>query len=901
MGRSLARRLAAYFQSLFRRPTKQSDLDEEIQLHIDELTEEYIADGLSPADARKAALKRFGSVEWIKDDTRESWGMQRFLDTLRDFKFGLRLTVKHSTSSVLAVVVLALGIGISTILFTTASKLRDTSGGGDLDDRQFLVEWEVGKTRGEPISIHDFLHLRNEVDSIENFIGIQGAKTFFHLPSQKEDGKVYRMARTSPNFFDLTQEQPEYGRLFNAQDADDADVRPIVVSYSVVSQFFDSAKDAVGTEVVLGDQPCVIIGAMPKGFAFPEFQNIWMPTDWSEFDGALRSESPRVRVTGRLKPGFIQPQAQAELDTIAANLATEYPDTNENYTRIRLSRYKDQFIDDDAGVIIGLALFGSALVLAVACANVFQIVIARTAVRSHELAVRRSLGARRGNVIWQVIVDGLTLSSAGALVGLGIAAVGLDFLSDQLVLFEMPGLHTFQLTPSAIAFVLIAATLSGVVSSIIPAWRASKIQAFDILKDDTKSSGSIYIGWIAKTLVVSQVMFSTLLLFFSMSLLFPSFYVDSVKLPFDKDSLLTVRVGLGLGEYSGENTDVEGLYTDLKNAFMEIPGVQATGLTTAQWGLIGENKRLEVEGRTDDADARLSTQLVVASPDYLDAFGARPISGRALTPFDTKDSLKVCMVNPAFANFHFPGEEAIGKRIRIKPGHDEWITIVGVVPEMSPEIPTTSQAEARMLEEVTTVVILPFTQRKAESPTLLIKADNASHSRYRTAVREALQKIAPKSQIQGSILTMGERLDIVSNFIQSVSRVGQYFGGAILAMSIIGLYSIIAFTTSQRRKEIGIRMAVGSNAWGIAKSVLKPWFAAIAAGLSLAAIAYYALSSLQYLLFSTTDVSVQENLQSVLPLVIPVIGIVIVASLFSMALPAWRAIKIQPMEVIRME
>ena len=191
MANSLYRRIQIFFRSLFKRKTQQSDHDEEIEFHIEELTEEFMEEGLSRTVARKKALKRFGSVEWIKDDTRNSWGMQRLVDSIRDFKFGLRLTLKHATPSILAVIVLALGIGISTIMFTTASKLRNTSGGVELNDNLLYIDREVGQKQGQPILARAFTLLQKEVDSLENLIGFGYRAYFFHLPSKKEEGNQY--------------------------------------------------------------------------------------------------------------------------------------------------------------------------------------------------------------------------------------------------------------------------------------------------------------------------------------------------------------------------------------------------------------------------------------------------------------------------------------------------------------------------------------------------------------------------------------------------------------------------------------------------------------------------------------------------------------------------------------
>ncbi|MBL4576228.1 MAG: ABC transporter permease, partial [Opitutaceae bacterium] len=733
--RRLLRSLVFQLRSLFRWSHKQTELDEELQFHIDMGIKERTDQGMSHEAARKETLKEFGSIEKYKEDCRDNWGTRLFIDSLRNARFGMRLCWRCRSSSILAVIVLALGICIATMMFAMSTQLMDISGGGKLNERHLYLQWELGKKQGMPISSQDFKHFRKEVDSLENLMGMQAANFDFYLPSNTEEIKQYSGVRVTPNFFDYVDQMPALGRVFVKSDIQTGDENVVLISDYIWKDFFNRNISALGATTIINGKEYQIIGIMPPGFAFPGNKQLWMPSDWKEFDAIPRNHAPLIEVSGMLKEGFDREKSQAELNTIAVNLGTAFPESNQERTRVRISTYRDYFISQEVTFFLFFGLFVSFTVLLIACANVFHIIMARTAIRSSELALRSSLGAKRSHVIWQVLVDGLILSGIGSILGICLAIIGLQLATQQLKVFNVPALLDFQLQPNFLFFALGAAFFSGIASSIIPAWRASKIEVYSFLKDDSRSTSSIYIGRLSKWTVVSQVTFSAILVFISVFLL-KSFSFYKTDFPYDETSVLTASLKFENNLLYQETGNNNRFYLEFKRRIMNVPGVKAVAFTNFSWAITTSSKGMipgsrtpfELEGQpSTDSSSSKSCSLGSATPDYLNVYGLKIRHGRMIDEFDTKDSLKVCVVNTHFVAAYLNGEIPLGKRLKIiQSGNDsaEWLTIVGVIPSTRP---TTQDTQSDITYSQ---IFVPFTQAQNKKAQMLVNAHNASDYKY---------------------------------------------------------------------------------------------------------------------------------------------------------------------------
>lgn len=891
------REIILQITALFRTRNIAGEIDAEVAQHLEFATADFIEDGMSPKEARLAALRKFGNVEAYKDRTRDSWGTRGVLDTLRDFKFGLRLCVRYRSSSVMAIVVLAIGIALSTIMFTVSTKFLGTD---ILEDNQVIrVTWEIGESYSKQISVLDFKRFREEITLLENLVGIQSSTFWLARPGHEENEKQYSGARISPELFDRSNVSPILGRLFS----DTSVVRGVLISESVWSGFFNREENTVGSRINLNGEECEVVGVMPAGFTLAGMQQVWLATDWEEFDDTPRALAPIVAVGGTLKRGATVEQVKVELEALASQLALQYPDTNKDYTKVRLDVPEARFINSNGLVTWSLILLGSLLVLAMTCTNAFNIIMTRTANRTHELAARYALGAKRSHVLWQVIVDGLTLSGIGTALGVGLAMGGLHFATRFFEGFDQPGLHLFSMNTWVVLFAVLAAVASGVGSSIIPALRASRMDPFALLKDDSRSSSGIYIGWLSRVTVVSQIAFSAVVVYFSVGLLFSSYAIASLDVSFDKNTVLAAKTELWADPNIRTPQDVLDTYAELKQILENVSGVEAVSMTSKSFGIMASGwMEYELEGQ---AEASLfSWNRVIptsVTPDYLEVFGIEIVSGRMIQDTDTEDSLPVCVVTEEFVKFRCNGVDPVGSRLKIEDGKtSDWITIVGVVPGLKPVVPDSKDEIDLFYAEI----LFPFAQRMNWNPTLLLSAPDASTSFYRKAIRDALEEVAPLVLMRGDVITIGERISMGGRFAKGASTASDVFGISILLTSLIGLYSIVSFTTSQRRKEFGIRIALGSPRWIIVYSVLKPWLITIASGLGLAAFVLAATIGI-YLSYAEAVSELNQSTFSMWKdygvLFLITAMIVCTTSLLAMAMPAWRSTRIDPMEVIRAE
>lgn len=897
------RRLSEFFnrlRSLFRSRSVSRKVNAELEQHLEFMIEDYIAEGMSPEEARRKARMKFGNAEVHKEDARDSWGNRSILDFFRNFRFGLRLCRRFPESSVLAVIVLAFGIGISAIIFTLSAKLLDLNAGGDIGDRQVYVRW-VGKDGGyEWPTPREYKALLAANQTMESLYALQEVGFSFHPRGREEEERQVAGVLASGNFFGLSAEEPILGRTFLPSDLSAEDDAPIVISDFLWTEFYDRNPSAVGSVAMVNGQPRRIIGVMPPQFTFPTNHQIWQPEDWRKFDSTPPDLAPRFLVCGTLKKGVSLDQSSAEFETLGAALMKEFPKGGAAPTaqRMTLGPLRDLFVSLGMLVIMSIGIVGAVLVLLLCASNVFHIIMARTARRAHELATRCSLGAPRSHVVIQVLIDGVTLSLLGAGLGLLLAKAGLEYITLRLAIFDLPGPLTFQLSPKVVWFALGAAIFSGMVSALIPAWRASRIDAFAALKDEARGSASVHSGRLSRGLLTLQVGGSALLLWIGVVALGELSIVKQLKMSFDPATVTTAELRLRKDPALKDPVAAVRFCEALEDRLNTIPGIRGAAITSAEYGVMPTGARFEFEGRETQGENQ-GGQIEFVSPRLLDVFGLEPLSGRMLRRGDNEDSLKVCVVNEDFVRKYFANAEPLGAQFTLQRGRDREpleLTVVGVIPDIKPQLP---EPIAQSVQNPFARVYVSLAQQPVFRPTVLIGAVDASNHQYSRAVREAVRDLSPLVRIEGRIMTVSERMGLMDSLGGLIQTAAQVFGAAIFITAIIGLYSIVSFTTNQRRKEIGIRLALGANGWNIARSVMLPWMKLIAIGVGLGFVGICVLFGGLVSMGGETSNPNEgvQYLSFVLSLGI-VWAVVVFACLLAMAAPVWRAARLDPMDVI---
>ena len=896
-------RIRNWIRSLFSLGRCHSDLDDEIACHIEMRMEQLEAEGMSPGEARKQAMREFGNLDYMKEGCRDAWGLSVVVGVVREIRFGIRLSARYMSSSILGVIVLGVGLAISMVGLTVFGKLESivSTGGVKIDDRCVVLNWEVGKARGEPIKALDFVSLKEEAESLDEVIGFRRTKGSVYALGKKEDVKQYACVHASPNLFEIIDVRPQRGRTF-LENATDSEIRrEVVISDMLWRDLFSRAESAVGGMLVVNGEERMIVGVMPAGFAFPIDCHFWLPTDWSRYASDKRRNAPSLKVFGLMREGESPGSVSAELDTIAANLSTEYPDSNDKLERVRVSTLWQWMMVRGAWVPIAIGAGICLLSLLLACSNAFNIIIARTAARSHELAIRTSLGARRSHLIRQVIVDGLILAGGGVLLGIAIAAVSIRFIADVLSSFDaLYVAHDLSLNPQVVVIACMLAVGAGAAASFIPAWRASKLDANEVLKDDSKSSSSVYIGWLSKVIVTSQVAFTTVLLFFGLIFLIivPDKAAQSLSLPYNEEAVLTAQINLRKDSaFRGVGPEaLQRFYSRFREEMNRVPGVVGTAITSRQWGILGDGSRMMIEG-WEDVEHEMIVNVNTVSPDAFRLYDAALLEGRLLNDLDLRNSGNVCVVDSVFVDAYCSHEEPIGMRIKWRGNSrsaTDWFTVVGVIEDL--EFGTLGGTKKGS-------VYVSYKQIPIWNPEILVMANDAGDSKYRQAFRGILNDLAPEAEIEQGILTIAERLEIAFGLWYRALTAGGVLGGAVLAMALIGLYSIVAFATSMRRKEFGIRMAVGSNRLGVVKTVLRPWLVTVATGLVLG-FGVLVLTWRIVLAMNGQDPSGADYVDfagGIGRIYLWVVALVCVCCAVGMGLPAWRATQVDPMKVMRAE
>lgn len=641
--------------AFFRNRGIAKEVDAEMQQHLEFMIEDYIAEGMSPQAARRKAMMKFGNVEKHKEDARDAWGNRVLLDFIRNFRFGLRLCGRYPESSVLAIIVLALGIGIASVIFTASSQFMQLNVGGKIDDQQVYLRWQGKDRKRRGPSTQELDAMEQASRSMERLVGIHRNSFSFHPYDREEEERQIDGAMTSANFFQLAQDSPAIGRTFLPDDLIDEENAPVVISDSLWNEFYDRSPSAVGSVAIVNGQQRRIVGVMPQGFAFPRTENIWLPSSWREFASLPAKDAPWIDVYGTVKEGVTIMQAQEELRSIVGGFLSENsdPKMKEGEFRLVVSSLRNIYVGMGPMVILSLGSTVALLVLLLCASNVFHVIMARTARRAHELATRCSLGAPRSHVVAQVLVDGVTLALLGAVLGLGLAKFGLDALSQQLLVFDLGEAMDLQMTPRVIWFALGAAIFTGSVAALVPAWRACRIDAFAVLKDDAPGAQGIHASRLSRNLLTFQVGCSALLLWIGLVAFGELSLVQKLEFPFNTDEVLTAKLRLRYDPGLRKPEAVNQFRERLERRLQAVPGVQGVAFSSADHAFFGDGTRVDHDAW--DPAVKKTAQVEVVSPGLLEVYGMSPVSGRMINGSDTKDARKVMRGEPGLCPPLFPG------------------------------------------------------------------------------------------------------------------------------------------------------------------------------------------------------------------------------------------------------
>jgi predicted permease len=803
---------------------------------------------------------------------------------VQDLRLGLRTLKKQPASAVITSVTLALGIGLCTTSFSLVYGVFFRGLNVPEASRLTLIHRTV-PSRGIDfmgVNQHDLYDWRAQQTS---FDGLATFETGTVNLSGLEGPERYDGAFVSANVFDLLRVRPVLGTGFRS--GDDAAGAPltVVLGYQAWHTRYEADPSVVGSSVTVNGEPATILGVMPNGFMFPQDQELWVVSRDRRAEEPDRARANRFTVFGRLKAGVTRDQAAAEMALIAQRLEAEYPESNEGVT----TRFQS-FIQRDTGpelvAVFGAMQVATIFVLLIACANVANLLLARATLRTRESAVRSALGASRVRVVLPFFAETLLLSVAGAIVGVGIAHVGITLFDGATQGVGKPYYMRFALDVPVLAFVVGITLLTSLVAGAAPAIRVLRSSVTATLNDEGRGSSGAMGGRMTNVLVTAEIALSCALLIGAGLMIKSIVKLNTFEFPFATENVLTARIGLFEQDYPDRESRDE-LFRRLVEDLERLPGARSASLSTSIPPSAG-TRSIGIEGEMyATPQAHPTAEQISVTPQFFDTYEVPIVRGRTFTDRDGWEDMPVAIVNQPFVDRFFPGEDPLGRRF--KEGTSDtnvtWITIVGVVPDMRLDNfePETDPAG----------FFRPLTQRSANFVTLSVNTTRADALTLIPDVRNIVQALDPNLPIY-DVYTAQGFIDGRTWFYRVFGTLFIVFGAAALFMATVGLYGVLSFSVSRRVREMGIRMALGANARDVVRLVVWQGGRRIMVGLALGLVLAYGLTRvIRILMFETTP---QD------PPVFTIVVVVIAATgLLASFIPANRATRVDPAVALRYE
>ncbi|HEX5412074.1 MAG TPA: ABC transporter permease [Terriglobia bacterium] len=858
----------------------------EIESHIALQTEDNLRAGMSPNEARRQAVLKFGAVESIKEEYRDQRRLPFIEDLLRDVQYALRQLRRNPGFTTVVVITLALGIGANTAIFSVVNTvlLRPLP----YRDADLLVTvWEYNRARSihhtETVSAPDFADWRAE-NHVFQSMGASTDGSFYTLTGRGEPAAIMGYY-FSADFFHVLGTAPLLGRTFLPEEEQPGKNHVVVLSYSLWQNRFGGDRAVLGKTITLDGAAYTVVGVMPPGFKWPGGTELWTPLTISPKAAADRNYRD-LRVMARLKPGVTIQQARMEMNMIAHRLAFEYPKTNKDESSTEIISLRQKISGGIRPALLVL-LCAVGLVLLIACANVANLLLARSAGRQKEVAVRAALGASRGRLVRQFLTESILLAFAGGALGLLLAfwctGALVAMFPPTISNLSIPHIQKIPIDGWVLGFALAVSLLTGVIFGLIPALQAARLNTDESLKECGRSlSGSAQGRHFRNTLVIAEVALS-LILVASAALTIKSFaHLLGGDLGFTPHHVLTLRVLLPNHKY-GTDAEQRDFSDQALDRVRALPGVKSAGTVTflplSGWGGI---RQVSLEGQLTSQRGNPNALWSSVTPGYFRAMDIPLVKGRFFTDQDNQGANSVAIISKSLARRLAPNRNPVGQSINVE-GIKGLVEVVGVVGDVH---------QLGITSEVTSEIYLPFSQVPAPILCFTIRTAGNPSGIVRGAER-AIWAV-DKDQAVSYLMTM----DALASESLAPQRVATVllgvFAGIALLLAVVGLYGVIAYSVSQRTHEIGIRMALGAERRDVLKMVLSQGLKLAMIGVSIGIAGALALTRfLSSLLYGVKPTD---------PLTFIAVSLILIAvAVAACYVPARRAAKVDPMVALRYE
>ncbi len=887
---TIVHRLAA----LLRRRRLERDLDEELAFHLAMREAEYRRDGITGAAARHAARRRFGNVAHLKEECRDMWTFYP-LETLRqDVRYALRTLRKSPGFTIVAVLALAIGIGANTAIFSLIDAIREKA--LPYKDPSTLVElWGNvvrAKVERRGASYPDYLDWRARSKSFEDVAAFDGQ--LMTLVGSEDPERINTEFVSAP-YFSLLGVSPARGRVFQADE--DAVAKPaqvVVLSDGLWKRRFGADPQIVGRTLTLccAARQYTVVGVMPPGFkGLSDIAELWVPFAMYAPPSTMAERGSRgFAALARLKPGVGMGAAQRELDGISRQLEREYPLTNEKRA-VELTPLDVELVGTLRPALLTL-MAAVAFVLLIACANVANLLIARSEARRREIAVRTALGAGRARLLRQLITEGCVLTLIGAAIGLLLARASVAVLIAQSPVtfpsFVSPGLDL-----RIAAFTVAVSLACGILVGFAPGLQARSIDLSGALKESARGSDGRHTQRVRNALVVTELSLAVVLLVGAGLMIRSVRNLAALNPGFDPDSVLTLHVSIPRTSTAPLTaaTQTPSPPVVYSRAFLDrlraVPGVASVALGSD----LPLDGNVSASLYTAEGQPATNAQSVPraynhrVSPDFFGALRIPFVSGRTFTDAEATAGSPAVIVSERVVKRFWPGQDPIGKRIKFGPiaSTGAWLTIVGVVGEVKyralPDNPTTDPD-----------IYLPFIDRNSQ--VAVVVRTSVTPASLVAPLRAVVRSADPSIPIYG-VAPMADLIASQTSQSRFTMWLMGVFAAVALSLAVIGIYGVMSYLVTQRTREIGIRLALGAGGRDILGLVVGNGARLIGAGIAIGLAASFALQRLvSSLLFGVTAADAVSGVA---------VAILSVVALVACYLPAIRATRVDPLNALRYE
>ena len=861
------------------------DLDQEIREHIELETQENIDRGMDPEQARYAAVRKFGNVTRVKEDAREVWIVVWLEQLLEDIRFAFRLLYKTPGYTIVAILTIALGIGVNSAIFSIFYATLIAPFPYPEPD-QLVVVWSNIDGHRNTVSTADYLDWKRESQAFQILGAVSGEQ--FNL-SSGERPEVVEGSYLTPGFLDqLIGDKPFLGRYMLPEEAQPGKNHVIVITHKLWQGYFNGDPDIVGKTVHLNGEPYTVIGVQRPGQPDRLGRQLVVPMAFTAEQ--VNHDFHWLVILGRLKPGVTIAQANTELDAIARRIAEAHPKSNKGWG-VRVEPLKNDFLAPNVPILLKLLQGVVGFVLLIACVNVGNLLLARGTARRKEIAVRASIGASRRRIFGQFLIENLVMALTGGVLGIGLAYALMKSLLTTMPPNTLLSETDVRMSVPVLLFTLASAMAAGILFGCAPAWHATRVSPNEVLKESGGAVQGSGRHGLRRALVIAEFALALTLLSGGGLAMHSLWNLEHLDLGFRSDHLLTFYLPVTKGRLA-ESSQITSFYRQIADQIQTLPGVTAVSSSTGiPFRGFFFGMPVQIAGNeTPDAARQPSAVFNMVTPQFFKVFEIRLLQGRVFTDQDTEGNAPVAVINEEFARRYLAGKDPLSRHVLVQQ-------LIPGVTKFGPEIAWQIVGVYKDFRngdwnEDRPEIDVPFWQSPWPQAQIAVRSAGDLETLTKS-IEGAVHSLDPQLPL-GLLRTMDQRRNEILAEPRFMAVLFAGFAAVGLLLATIGIYGVMSFTVALRSHEIGLRMALGADRARVLTLVLKEGMLLAAVGLVLGFLGAYFVGKMMHGLFLNVAAFDYDAF-------IAVGAALLLAALLACFIPAHRATRVDPMLALRHE